>query len=163
MFKQVQAPDEFDEHQRSIFLAGSIDNGNAIDWQQNLIKFIGQKKVTYPYEETLILNPRRLDWDKEWSPTLDNFNFLEQVEWETKGLETADFIALNLTPNSVSPISLLELGAYLRNKGRNSLVCCSSDYFRVGNVEFFCRKNEIPFTKNLEDFYNSVKYWCYYG
>ena len=95
MFKQVQAPDEFDEHQRSIFLAGSIDNGNAIDWQQNLIKFIGQKKVTYPYEETLILNPRRLDWDKEWSPTLDNFNFLEQVEWETKGLETADFIALN--------------------------------------------------------------------
>ena len=81
MFKQIQAPDNFNRHVRSIFLAGSIDKGNAIDWQQNLIKFIGQpNQQSCAYEETIILNPRRFDWDESWSPTLDNYNFVEQVE-----------------------------------------------------------------------------------
>jgi hypothetical protein len=39
-----------------------------------------------------------------------NANFSQQVRWELNALDKADYIIMYLDPNTISPISLLELG-----------------------------------------------------
>ena len=58
--------------QKTIFLAGSIDNGAAKDWQASVIKSLSKIDVC-------ILNPRRNEWDASWEQSINNPIFKEQV------------------------------------------------------------------------------------
>ena len=58
----------------SIFLAGSIEMGKAIDWQTKIQDIMKDENVT-------IFNPRRDDWDSSWEQKMENEKFREQVEW----------------------------------------------------------------------------------
>eukprot|EP00494_Astrolonche_serrata_P017618 UN17804 len=83
-----------------IFLAGSIEQGKAEDWQtkiQNELK--GHSNIT-------IYNPRRDNWDSSWKQSIDNKNFYEQVTWELEALDSSDIIILYLQLGTQSPISL---------------------------------------------------------
>jgi hypothetical protein len=53
-----------------IFLAGSIDNGTALDWQSLCIDALADKPL-------IILNPRRADWDGSWRAEADDPQFRE--------------------------------------------------------------------------------------
>lgn len=109
----------------AIFLAGTIDNGDSVDWQSHVCEELKDYDIT-------LINPRREDWDSSWSPTADNPLFKEQVEWELSGLINSDIIFMYLAPGSVSPISLLELGVFI---DKTIIVVVPDGYFRKGNIE----------------------------
>lgn len=90
-----------------IFLAGSINMGGAPDWQANAIKYV---KEVWTNNDVTIYNPRRVE---AFTQEMEE----EQVAWETSMLQSADFILMHLVAGGgLSPISLLELGLYMRDK-----------------------------------------------
>lgn len=90
-----------------IFLAGSINMGKAPDWQGNVIKYI---KETWTDCDVTVYNPRRAE---AFTPEMEE----EQAAWEACMLQNADFILMHLAAEGgVSPISLLELGLYMRDE-----------------------------------------------
>ncbi|WP_196782922.1 nucleoside 2-deoxyribosyltransferase domain-containing protein [Chryseobacterium vaccae] len=102
-----------------IFLGGSIDMGNAEDWQAKVTRELSEKNF-------ILFNPRRDDWNKDWKPVSTEPNFRKQVEWELEALEKSDLIIMYFTPKSQSPISLLELGLYARTN--KLMVVCPEGY-----------------------------------
>ena len=58
-------------------------------------------------------------------------------------------IIMYFSPETKSPISLLELGLYA-NSGK-ILVCCPEGFWRKGNVDIVCEKFSIPNFDNLEN------------
>ena len=126
---------------KKIFLAGTIEMGNSIDWQSEVTEYFKGRPFT-------ILNPRRDEWDSSWEQSIKNAKFYQQVNWELDALDKSDYIIMNLLPESKSPISLLELGLYA-NSGK-LLVCCPDGFWRKGNVEIVCEKFNIPMYENIE-------------
>lgn len=127
-------------YNKKIFLAGTIEMGNSEDWQSKVIEYFNDRPFT-------ILNPRREEWDSSWEQSITNPQFYQQVNWELDALDKADYIIMNLLPESKSPISLLELGLYA-NSGK-LLVCCPDGFWRKGNVEIVCEKFNIPMYENI--------------
>lgn len=136
------------EGQKSIFLAGSIEMGKAIDWQSWLIEQLQTDNFT-------LLNPRRAAWDASWEQSIDNPVFAEQVHWELDGLEIADLIVMYFAPNTQSPITLLELGLFAHSK--KIIVCCPDGFWRKGNVDIVCQRYGIEQVDNLEDLLTAIK------
>ncbi|KAH9940862.1 uncharacterized protein BXZ73DRAFT_98695 [Epithele typhae] len=128
---EFKAPEPVVKRGRSVFFAGSIEMGAAIDWQADLAKRVAHLPCT-------ILNPRRLDWNNDWEQRDRDPQFREQVEWELDGLNTVDVISMYFALNTKSPISLLELGLYAAS-GR-MVVACPDGFYRRGNVEVVCRR-----------------------
>ena len=118
-----------------IFLAGTIDNGDSTDWQQELINTINGVELRRP---TSIYNPRR----KEWPSSDDHREIDRQIEWELSHLEKADLIVMNILANSKSPISLMELGLFAK-EGR-LMVFCPKTFYRYDNVRNVCRRYGVP-------------------
>jgi hypothetical protein len=116
----------------SIFLAGSIDNGAAEEWQQRLIKNLSFTK--YNFE---VSNPRRDNWDQK----ISNEDMQKQILWELNRLEKSDIIAMYFAEDSYSPISLLELGIH---KNSNIVVYCPKEFYRFQNVDVTCKYYNIP-------------------
>lgn len=141
--KVIKAPEELEIQSFSIFLAGSIEMGKAIDWQTQLTKSLGNKDIT-------ILNPRRDDWDLSWEQKIENPQFREQVEWELNALERANLIVMYFDPKTMSPISLMELGLFAR-RGFNMIVCCPEGFWRKGNVDIVCKKYRISTCSTLDE------------
>lgn len=126
-----------------MFLAGTIEMGNSVDWQEEFTKSLANQ------ENLLILNPRRDDWDSSWIQSINDPQFNEQVTWEMDHLDISDYIVMYLDPSSKSPISLLELG--LQAHSGKLLVCCPEGFWRRGNVEMVCNRYDIPMFDTLED------------
>jgi hypothetical protein len=151
---EVKAPKAYPNEAYTIFMGGVIDNGAAEPWAERVVDALADYNV-------LLLNPRRDDWDSSWSQTMDNEEFVQQVEWELQGQENAD---INLyvfgtdekeAKKSKAPITLMELGlSAQRNK---TVVCCPESYFRSGNVYVVCRRYNIPVYKSLDVLLNDLK------
>lgn len=124
-----------------VFLAGSIDQGAAVDWQSAVAQRFADRDL-------VLLNPRRDAWDASWVQSIDNPVFREQVEWELDGLERADQVLLYLSPGSKAPISLLELGLFAR--AGKLIVACAPDFWRRGNVEVVCARFGLPLFSTLD-------------
>jgi hypothetical protein len=137
----------------SIFLAGSIEMGRAIDWQSSLAAALADLPIT-------ILNPRRDDWDATWKQDINNKQFKEQVDWEMDNLNKADVIALYLQPDTMSPISLLELGMHANDAGiagKKLVVCCPEGFWRRGNVQIVCHRYNVELVVTREELIEKVK------
>lgn len=133
---------------KCIFLAGSIEQNTATNWQEKIISSINHQYIN-------ILNPRRKDWDSSWKEDIKNPNFNEQVNWELQGLERSDLIVMYFDPNTKSPISLLELG--LHAKSGKMVVCCPHGYWKKGNVDIVCKNHQIPHVDNLDALISYIK------
>ena len=119
----------------SIFLAGTIDNGDSDDWQSELIRTVKEVELRRPVK---VYNPRREEW-----PSADNHREIgKQIEWELYHLERADLIVMNILANSKSPISLMELGLFAK-EGR-LMVFCPKTFYRYDNVSTVCKRYGIP-------------------
>jgi nucleoside 2-deoxyribosyltransferase len=145
--RQVKAPDRPNAELR-IFLAGSIEMGEAEQWQRRVVDAMAD------VDNLVILNPRRDDWDSSWEQQAANAQFVEQVNWELDMLDAADVIVMYLAPDTMSPISLLELGLYA--KSGKLKVCCPSGFWRRGNVEVVCQRHNIPLFDDLEELLASL-------
>lgn len=127
----------------TIFLAGSIEMGAAIDWQNQLTELFKDLPG-------IILNPRRDEWDSSWEQKITNVKFKEQVEWELDAQDMADKILMYFDPNTKSPITLLELGLYADSK--KLVVCCPDGFWRKGNVDIVCKRYRIWQVDSLVEF-----------
>ncbi len=104
----------------SVFLAGTIEMGNSVDWQSVVIHRLTDV-------DAVLFNPRRVLAPSEE----DEIDY--QINWELDHLQKADIIFMFLAADSVSPISLLELGLYL-NAGKPLIIVCEPGYTRRQNV-----------------------------
>jgi hypothetical protein len=129
-------PDE-----RSVFLAGSIEMGEAEPWQAELSTALGDSDL-------VILNPRRSDWDSRWRQTIEDAQFRAQVEWELAAQEAATLILMYFAPATKAPITLLELGLFARSG--KLVVCCPDGYWRKGNVEVVCARYGVEVVADLK-------------
>ena len=127
---------------RGVFLAGSIEMGRAGDWQAEVTAALSDLEIA-------VLNPRRDDWDSSWRQSIDDPRFRGQVEWEIAAQERADLIAMYFAPETLAPITLLELGLFAASG--KQVVCCPAGYWRRGNVEVVCARYRIPFVETLPE------------
>lgn len=147
--KEIKAPEQIKlRNRKSIFLAGTIEMGKSEDWQYKV-------KCYFENDDVDIYNPRRSTWDDSWKQDFSNSNFYQQVSWELNALDKADYIIMNLLPNSKSPISLLELGLFA-NSGK-LLVCCPKEFYRSGNVQIVCDKYNIPLFEDIMELLESIE------
>lgn len=129
-----------------IFLAGSIEQDKAVDWQKQARSQLGDLPGT-------IFNPRRAEWDASWGE--DDPRFKEQVYWELQAMYQADIIMMHFEPETMSPITLLELGLYC-DSGK-LYVSCPKGYWRRGNVRIICDSMGIRVHDSLQDLIETVR------
>jgi hypothetical protein len=129
---------------KMVFLAGSIEMGIAEDWQSRV-----EEHFMMNHPDWVILNPRRDEWDSSWEQTITNPQFYQQVNWELNALEKCDMIIMYFSPDTKSPISLLELGKFAESS--KMLVCCPEGFWRKGNVDIVCERYGIPNYETLND------------
>jgi hypothetical protein len=129
--------------QISIFLAGSIEMGKAEDWQKVLTS-----KLEALGKDLTVFNPRRDDWDSTWTQEQSNPQFNHQVNWEINRLEECDIIFMYFSPETQSPISLLELGKFAGRK--DMVVCCPKGFWRKGNVDIVCTREGTQLFEDMD-------------
>lgn len=146
----VTSPSPLDkcDTSRSLFLAGSIEQGTADDWQTELCDSLSIPNL-------LVLNPRRDRWDASWEQSIHNPVFKQQVDWELNAQQVATMIAMYFAPTTKAPITLLELGLFA-SSGK-VIVCCPTDYWRRGNVEIVCDRFRIPLIDAYSDFAGAIE------
>jgi hypothetical protein len=116
--------------------------GAAEDWQTEIPKVFENQPVTF-------FNPRRDEWDSSWKQEQSNPQFNHQVNWEMNKLEECDLIFMYFSPETKSPISLLELGIHA--KDYKTIVCCPDGFWRKGNVEITCTRHHIPMFNTMKE------------
>lgn len=119
----------------NLFLGGTIDNGNSLDWQKTLVDELNLSDTVHPI---MIYNPRREDWPD----SNDKKEIEKQINWELYHLERADLIVMNILGNSKSPISLMEIGLFA--KQHKLIVFCNPNFYRFDNVRIVCERYNIP-------------------
>lgn len=126
----------------TVFLAGSIEMGAAVDWQKEVIDQLKDFPITF-------FNPRRPDWDSTWKQGQHEEPFRGQVMWELDNIDDSYIIFFYFDPNTKSPISLLELGICL---GRNAeiVVCCPEGFYRQPNIAITCEMFGVKVHENLD-------------
>lgn len=129
----------------TIFLAGSIEQDTAVNWQQQVILSLEHLPGT-------IFNPRLAAWDASWVE--DDPRFIEQVKWELAAMQQADMIMMHFEPATKSPITLLELGLYC---GSGKLyVSCPAGFWRRGNVRIVCESHGVRMHETLQELVETV-------
>ncbi len=134
----------------AVFLAGSIEMGKAENWQEKIERGLSN------LEHICILNPRRDGWDASWKQEKDNPQFREQVEWELEGLEKSSLIVFYFAPETMSPVSMLELGLFARTG--KVIVCCPEGFWRKGNIDIVCEQYHIDQVNTIEELIEKIKY-----
>lgn len=139
----------------NIFLGGTIDNGCSVNHQSALIKELNEVDTTHPI---MIYNPRRADWNKD----AEKGELSKQIDWELYHLERADLIVMNILPNSKSPISLMELGLFAKEK--KMIVFCGENFYRYENVRMTCERYGVPLfnTNDMLDIKNEIVRYASY-
>lgn len=127
-----------------IFLAGTIDMGNSVDWQARLKEYFSGKEGRY-----ILYNPRRGSWNGGADGEMEY-----QVNWELEHLEKADIIIMNILGSSKSPITLLEMGLHARSG--KLYVACEPSFYRYDNVRITCAYYGIPLYPSLDALLESL-------
>jgi hypothetical protein len=142
-------PPEMPEYRKySVFLAGSIEMGKAIQWQQRMVDYLEDYPIT-------VCNPRRGNWDPKVNPSEKDKAFQLQVKWELSALENVSVICFFFDRATKSPVTMLELGLWA--KSGKVVVCCADEFHKAGNVHITCRRYGIPFVKDFKDLVPLVK------
>lgn len=132
-----------------LFLAGTIEMGNSRDWQAYVIEQLKDCGLN-------IFNPRR-----EENPVVNGQTEIEyQIRWELKHIRRSDLVLIHFEKNSISPISLLELGLLLgenRLVPDNLFVSCDPEYTRRDNVVLTCEEYGVEVFDDLDDAINIIK------
>ena len=124
----------------TVFLAGAIDMGSAINWQVD----IAQQLADANY---IVFNPRREHFDDS---TLD-----EQIDWELRHLEYADIVFLWLPKDAKAPISLFEAGLYWRSG--KLLIGAEEGFYRRRNLELTGSHYGVPIHATLDSMIEALE------
>lgn len=135
----VTAPEPFNPpyaESKSVFLAGAIDMGAAVDWQAYVIE-----KLSAISHDLLIFNPRRAAFTAN---TLD-----EQILWELDALEAADTVFMWFPAAAKAPVAMLETGLFLRTG--KLYIGAAQGFYRRRNLELTCERFGVPLFDNLDE------------
>lgn len=132
----------------SVFTAGSIEMGKAVQWQSQMATMLSPLPIT-------VNNPRRGHWDPTVTPEAKDEAFRQQVEWELSALEQADVICFFFDVNTMSPVTLLELGIWAASD--KVVVCCDPKYWRSGNVHIVCDRYDIPVVNTFAELVPAIE------
>ncbi|KAF2843902.1 hypothetical protein T440DRAFT_473823 [Plenodomus tracheiphilus IPT5] len=141
-FKHCMPPEPPTYTKYSVFTAGSIEMGKAIQWQKLLAHMLSPLPI-------VVNNPRRGHWDPEVAKKADDKDFRVQFEWELDAMEQADVICFFFDVGTMSPVTLLELGLWAASG--KVVVCCGDQFYRSGNVELVCKRYDIPYCKKFAE------------
>ena len=140
----VKPPEEYNGAAPKVFLAGSIEQGAAVEWQEQVAKTLEGRYV--------VLNPRRDDWDSTWEQSRDNENFVEQVEWELRHISIADIVLFYFQAGTKSPISIGEFYFLLSHFSIGQckmVVYVEEGFWRKGNIDVMCDIYGVPQVDSL--------------
>ncbi|KAI8935897.1 hypothetical protein NX059_012565 [Plenodomus lindquistii] len=132
----------------SVFTAGSIEMGKAVQWQSQMATMLSLLPIT-------VNNPRRGHWNPNVTPEAKDKAFRQQVEWELGALEQADVICFFFDVNTLSPVTLLELGIWAASD--KVVVCCDPKYWRSGNVHIVCDRYNIPVVNTFAELVPAIE------
>ena len=132
----------------SVILYGSIESNPTNDWQTHIATSLLDLPV-------IIINPRCDTWDDTWVEDVSDVRFKEQVEWEMDHAKSADVIVFYFKPDTLTPITLLELGMYA-GTGK-AIVCCPNGFYKKGNVQIVCARYGIELLETLEELELTVR------
>lgn len=137
----ITAPERFEGlvWQHSVFLAGAIDMGSAVDWQADVITAVEPYKIT-------VVNPRRAKFDET---TLD-----EQILWELQALEEVNRIFMWFPKDSKAPISFFEAGLYMRS--HKMIIGAEVGFYRRRNLELTTRRYGIELHESIPTMLNRL-------
>jgi hypothetical protein len=113
----------------------------STSWRDTIIK--GSSK------NTIFFDPTREDHDE-----LGNKEMVCHIQWELEALEIVDMIILNFLPEAKSPISLVELGLYM--KSNKLIVVCPKEFYQYHYVSTICAKYNTPIYHNLQEIFEYV-------
>ena len=138
-----EIPGEKGKEDYGVFLAGTIEMGNSPDWQAKAIRRLQDLDVS-------IYNPRRVVAPEEGLVT-------EQIKWELRSIAKCEFVFFHFCADTISPISLYELGLLQGNplSTKKVVISCDPKYLRTTNIkvtlgdEYFGNPN-IHFTHSFE-------------
>lgn len=133
----------------TVFLAGTIDNGNSEDWQTNTFEILKNDEVCF-------INPRREKWNSTLTQDITNPDFNYQVNWELDNIRDCSIVFCFIGGKSLSPITLMELGWLSAHNQYNNpiptIVVCEDSFWRKGNVEVIAsRTNQFFLFSNMDD------------
>jgi hypothetical protein len=134
--------------QLKIFLAGSIEQGQAEDWQNQVQQALNSL-------DCCLFNPRRTDWDSSWAQSIDHPEFTKQVVWEMERILESDLVIFYFQPGTLSPISVGEF-YYAAAMGLNVMVCCPKGFWRKGNIDIVATRHNIRQYDNLQALQRAV-------
>jgi hypothetical protein len=140
-------PTNIDSNYLNVFLAGSIEQGKAEDWQTKIITAMSDRQIKF-------LNPRRESWDSTWVQSLTNPQFVEQVFWELTNLDAADVIVIYIDPNTLSPVTMIEFGLHVRSG--KLIVYCPDGFWRKGNIDITCKYYGAEQVETFEELINKI-------
>lgn len=143
MSQNIICPSKVKAKYPTVFLAGSIEMNRAEDWQTKIQDMFARKPVTF-------YNPRRKDWNSDWAQTLEEENFVIQVEWELVKLEICDVIFMSIDPKTLSPITLLEFGMHVKANPEKLVVHCPEGFWKKGNLQVTGRMYGVKIHDDLE-------------
>ncbi|OAL53250.1 hypothetical protein IQ07DRAFT_561915 [Pyrenochaeta sp. DS3sAY3a] len=132
----------------SVFTAGSIEMGKAVQWQKLMAVRLSHLPIT-------VNNPRRGHWDNSLSKDAAAEELKKQIAWELYALEQADVICFFFDVTTISPVTLLELGLWAASG--KIVVCCAPKYHRSGNVKITCEHYGVPFVTTFDELPGAVE------
>ena len=123
--KYIESPGTcFPAIQKTLFLAGGITN--CPDWQAEIVEKLKSTNL-------ILMNPRRSHFPIH-DPNAANF----QIRWEHKHLAKADAILFWFPCETLCPIVLYELGAWV-GRSKKLFIGVHTDYKRRQDVEIQSR------------------------
>lgn len=157
MITEVKAPNNYNMRAFTIFLAGSIEMGEAEEWQNKVATLLTERvaEIDTMVPNITLLNPRRDDWDSTWIQSISNGPFNRQVQWELDGLENSDLIVFYFDANTKSPITLMELGL-VAGWGAEAIVVCPNGFWRKGNVDIVCKRFNLTQCDTIEQLVDNI-------
>lgn len=148
LFKHCVPPEAPTYRDYSVFLAGSIEMGKAVQWQKLMATYLSDLPIT-------VNNPRRGQWDPNVTKEAKDADFRHQVEWELAALEKADVICFFFDATTISPVTMMELGLWAKSK--KVVVCCDKRFWRAGNIHIVCERYGVPFVETFVDLVPAIK------
>ncbi|MGD0729314.1 MAG: nucleoside 2-deoxyribosyltransferase domain-containing protein [Candidatus Micrarchaeaceae archaeon] len=142
----IEAPQEYEGSKKSIFLAGSITG--AADWQSVIIGLLKD-------EDLVILNPRR----KVFHTSNSKYDE-EQISWERKYMKKADAISFWFSKETLSPITLYELGEWT-STDKTIFIGIDKQYQRIEDIEIQTKlaRSDVKIVHDINALAELIKNW----
>ncbi|MDG1333826.1 MAG: nucleoside 2-deoxyribosyltransferase domain-containing protein [Crocinitomicaceae bacterium] len=139
IFRPPNDISQIPQDRASVFLAGSMATTRKNNWRQTATRTF---QAAYHFFDPT--NPRHNNLNDE--------EMRNHIKWELEAMKLSDIIILNFLPDSLSPISLVEIGMYISSN--KLVVVCPKEFYKWRYIDTLCNEYNTPIFNQLEDVLN---------